>query len=64
MPDPFASVHPMPPRSVLVSRMESGDQLAHTDTSTAPNIPPSDQSKSDTHLSTFVALYPQYRLCI
>ena len=45
MPDPFESVYYMPPGSVIVSGVESGDQLAHTDTSTAPHIPPpSDQS--------------------
>ena len=40
MPDPFASVHPMPPRSVIVSGVESGDQLAHMNTSTAPHVLP------------------------
>ena len=65
MPDPFASIHPMPPGSVIVSGVESGDQLAHTDTSTAPHILLlSDTSKSDCHLSPFVALSPRYRLCI
>ena len=59
MPAPFAFVHPMPPGSVIVSGVESGDQLAHTDTSTAPHIlPPSDRSMSDCHLSSFVALSP------
>ena len=65
MLDPFASVHPMPLGSVIVSGVESGDLLAHTDTSTAPHVlPPSDWSKLDYHLSTFVALSPQYRLSI
>ena len=63
--DPFEFVYPMPPGSVIVSDVESGDQLAHTDTSTAPHVVPlSDRSKWDFHLSTLVALSPQYRLCI
>ena len=65
MPDPFAFAHPMPPGSVIVSGVESSNELAHTDTSTASHIlPPSDRSKADCHLSTFVALSPQYRLSI
>ena len=65
MPDPLASIHPMPPGSLIVSGVESGDQLVHTDTSTAPHmLPTSDRSKADCHLSTFVALSPQYRLSI
>ena len=65
MPGPFASVRPMPPGSVIVSDVESGDQLAHMDTSTAPHVLPlSDRSKSECHLSTFVAPSPHYRLCI
>ena len=59
MPDPVASVHPMPPGSVIRSGVEYGDQLAHTDTSSAPHVlPPSTLSKSDSHLSTFEALSP------
>ena len=59
MHNPFASLQPMPPGSVIVSGVESGDQLAQTDTSIAPHVlPPSDRSKSDCHLSTFVALSP------
>ena len=38
MRDPFAFLHPMPPGSVIVSGVESGDQLAHRDTSTVPHI--------------------------
>ena len=65
MPDPFASVHPMPSGSVIASGVESSDLLAHTDTSTAPHVlPASDRSKLECHLSTFVALSPQYRLGI
>ena len=60
MPHPLAFVYPMPPCSVIVFGVESGDQLAHTDTSSAPHIlPPSHRSKSDCHLSPFVALSPQ-----
>ena len=40
MLDPFASVHPMRPGSVIVSAVESGDRLAHKDTSTPPPPPP------------------------
>ena len=59
MPNPFEFVYPMPPGSVIVFGVESGDKLAHTDTSTAPHVlAPSDQAKSDSHLSTFVALSP------
>ena len=65
MPDPFESVYPMPAGSIIVSGVESGDPLAHMDTSTAPHVlPPSDRAKSDCHLSTFVALFPEYRLNI
>ena len=59
MLDPFESVYPMPPGSVIVSSVESSDQLAHMDSSTAPHVlPPSHRSKSDSHLSTFMALPP------
>ena len=52
----------MPRSSVLVSSVESGNQLAHTDTSTAPHaLQPSDRAKADRHLSTFVALSPRVR---
>ena len=37
MPD---YVYPMPPGSVIMSDVESSDQLAHTDTSSAPHAPP------------------------
>ena len=48
-----------PPGSAIVYGMESGDELVLTDTSTTPHIlPPSDRSKWDCHLSTFVALSP------
>ena len=40
MPDSFESVCPMPPGFVIVSGVLSGDQLAPTDTSTAPHILP------------------------
>ena len=65
MPDPLDSVYPMAPGYVIVSGVESDDQLAHTDTSTAPHVlPTSDRSTSDSHLSTFVALSPKYRVCL
>ena len=49
----------MTPGSVMVSGVESGDQVAHTDTSTAFHVrPPSERGKSDCHPSTFVALPP------
>ena len=65
MLNPFASIYPMPLGSVIGSSVESGDQLGHTDASTAPHVlPASDRSKSDSRLSTFVALSPQYRLAI
>ena len=60
MHDPFESVYPMPPGSVIVSGVVSGDPLAHTDTSTAPHVLPLfDWAKPDCHLCTFVALSPQ-----
>ena len=55
----------MPPSAVIVSGVELGDLLAHMDTSTTPPVlPPSERSKSDCHLSTFMALSPQCRLNI
>ena len=39
MYDPFLSVQPMPLRSLIVSGVESADQLAHADTSNAPAPP-------------------------
>ena len=61
-----ACVHPMSPGSVILSSVESGDHVAHMDTSNPPPpvLPPSDRSKLDCHLSTFVALSPRYRLRI
>ena len=57
--DCFASVNPMLPGSVIVCGVEFGDHVAHTDTSTAPHVLPATvQSKSDYHLSTFVAVSP------
>ena len=38
--DPFESVYPMPPGSVIASGLESNDQRAHTDTCSAPHAPP------------------------
>ena len=37
MGDTFASVHPVPPGSVIVSGAQSGDQQAQTDTWPAPH---------------------------
>ena len=63
-PDPFEDLFEMP-CSVIVSGAESGDQLLHTDVSTAPDmLPPPDRHPSNCHISTFVALSPQYRLNI
>ena len=39
VPDPFEDLFEMP-CSVIVSGAESGDQLPHTDVSTAPDMPP------------------------
>ena len=39
VPDPFEDLFEMP-YSVIVSGAESGDQLPHTDVSTAPDMPP------------------------
>ena len=64
VPDPFEDLFEMP-CSVIVSGAESGDQLPHTDVSTAPDmLPPPDRHPSSCHISTFVALSPQYRLNI
>ena len=62
VPDPFEDLFEMP-CSVIVSGAESGDQLPHTDVSTAPDMhPPLDRHPSSCHISTFVALFPQYRI--
>ena len=62
MHDPLESIYPMRPSSVILSGVESGDQLAHTDTSTTPHVfHLSNRSKSDCRLSTFVAHSPKYR---
>ena len=51
------------PCSVIVSGAESGDQLPHTDVSTAPDmLPARDRNPSSCHILTFVALFPQYRI--
>ena len=64
VPDPFQDFFEMP-CSVIVSVAESGDQLPHTDVSTAPDmLPPLDRHPSGCHISTFVVLCPQYRLSI
>ena len=64
VPDPFEDLFQMP-CSVIVPDAESGDQLPHTDVSTAPDmLPPPDRHPSNCHISTFVALSPQYRLNI
>ena len=64
VPDPFEDLFEMP-CSVIVSGAESGDQLPHTDVSTAPDmLPPLDRHPSSCHISTFLALSPQYRLNI
>ena len=50
------------PCSVIVSGAQSGDQLPHMDVSTAPDmLPPLDRHPSSCHISTFVALSPQYQ---
>ena len=62
--DPFEDLFGMP-CSVMVSGAASGDQLPHTDVSTAPDmLPLLDRHPSSCHISTFVALSPQYRLNI
>ena len=62
VPDPFEGLFDMP-CSVIVSGVESGDQLPHTDVSTAPDmLPAPDRNPSSCHISTFVALSPQYRI--
>ena len=62
VPDPFEDLFKMP-CSVIVSGAESGDQLPHTDVSTAPDmLPPPDRHPTSCHISTFVALSPVYRL--
>ena len=64
VPDPFEDLFEMP-CSVIVSGAESGDHLPHMDVSTAPDMPPPpDRHPSSCHISTFVALSPQYRLNI
>ena len=51
------------PCSVLVSGAEWGDHLPQTDVSTAPDmLPPRDRNPLSCHISTFVALSPQYRI--
>ena len=65
MLDPFAFAHPMPPGSVIVCGVESGDQLAHTDASSAPQHPPPVlQVKVRLPPLHFWGRLPQYRLRI
>ena len=60
VPDPFQDLFDMP-CSIIVSGAQSGDQLPHTDVSTAPDmLPPRDRNPSSCDISTFVALSPQY----
>ena len=60
VPDPFEDLFDMA-SSIIVSGAESGDQLPHTDVSTAPDmLPPPDRYPSSCHISTCVALSPQY----
>ena len=48
---------------IIVSGSDSGDHLPHTDVSTAPDmLPLRDRNPSSCHISTFVALPPQYRI--
>ena len=62
VPDPFEGLFDMP-CSVIVSGAGSGDQLPHTDVSTAPHmLPACARNPSSCHISTFVALSPQYRI--
>ena len=64
VPDPFEDLFVMP-CLVIVSGAQSGDQLRHTDVSTAPDMlppPPPQGHPSSCHISTFVALSRQYRL--
>ena len=62
LPDRFKDLFDMP-CSIIVSGAESGDQLPHTDVSTAPDIvPPPDRYTSSCHISTFVAPSPQHRI--
>ena len=62
VPDPFEDLFEMP-CSVIVSGAESGDQLPHTDVSTAPDmLPPLDRHPSGCHISTFVAVSPKYSI--
>ena len=62
---PITCVHCMPPGSVIVSGVEYDDHIAHTANSTAThNLPLSDRSKSDCHLYTSVALFPQCRMSV
>ena len=62
VPDPFEGLFDMP-CSVIVSGAESGDPLPHTDVSTSPDmLPDCDRNPSSCHISTFVALSPQYRI--
>ena len=64
VPDPFEDLFEMP-CLVILSGAESGDQLPHTDVSTAPDmLPPLDRHPSSCDISTFVALSPQYSLNI
>ena len=61
VPDPFEGLFEMF-CSIIVSGAESGEQLPHTDVSTAPDVlPPPNRYPSSCHISTFVALSPQYR---
>ena len=60
VPDPFEDLFDMP-CSIILSGAESGDQLPHTDVSTALDmLPPRDRDPLSCHISTFVALSPQY----
>ena len=64
MPTPLHPFTPCPPVPSSCPQLAQAISFAHSDTSTAPppSPRPSDGSKSDCHLSTFVALSPQYRL--
>ena len=57
MPDPFELVYPMPPSFVIVSGVESGDQVAHRDTSTPPPPPPP-RPTGQSRAPTFPPLWP------
>ena len=57
MPDPFESVYPMSPASLIVSVVESSNRLPRMGTSNAPHVlPRSDRARSDCNLFTLVAL--------